>query len=445
MADTQDTQGHDDSGALQSCAPSVPDAAAQPSAAADASRTPEGAAGHAEAAAAPPEESFGELLAKSAAPGRDVSVGDKVSGVLVKIEGEDAFVDFGGRSEGVIRVAELRNAEGELEYSVGDPLEAFVAAAQDEVRLTRRIGAHDSQTDALLHAFRARIPVEGRVDAVNKWGLGVTIQGGARAFCPISQADSSFVQNAEEFRGKTLTFLITEFRDQGRNIVLSRRALLEAEQAKVVNEVRDRIAPGAELEGTVKKLESFGAFVDLGGGVEGLVHVSEISHKRVERPEDVLQVGQRVRVVVLRTRNLGSRRNERISLSMRALERDPWDEIRERYPEGTVVAGKIESLESFGAFVEIAPGVRGLLHVSEIADRRLAHPREELAIGQEVRVVVLEVDARRRRLRLSMKQVESLESAANVRDFQARRKQEAEAQPASSAMVDALRRANLID
>ena len=192
-------------------------------------------------------------------------------------------------------------------------------------------------------------------------------------------------------------------------------------------------------------MQDFGAFVALGAGVEGLVHVSEISHQRVNQPGDVLQEGQEIEVVVLDTKGLGNRRKERISLSIKALEKNPWDAVREQFPAGTVATGKVDSLEDYGAFVELAEGVRGMVHVSEIADRRIAHPREVLSLGEEVRIVVLEADMRRQRLRLSIRQVESMESAANLRDFQERMKREQVEEPTGNALTDALRRAKLVD
>ena len=390
-------------------------------------------------------EEFARLLSESESRDREAKVGEKVSGVLIKIEGENGFVDFGGRSEGIIRTIELQNEAGEMEYGVGDPLEAFVAQAQDEVVLTRKLTEENQQADMLYQAYKSSIPIEGRVDAVNKWGLGITVQGDVRAFCPISQVETHFVEDAEEYRGKTMTFKIIEFRNQGRNIVVSRRALLEAEKDKEANSLRAELKKGGEVEGTVTRLENFGAFVNLGAGVEGLIHVSEISHQRVGHPQEALKVGEQVKVAVLRTKSLGNRRKERISLSLKALEKDPWQEIREKYPPGSVLDGKVDALEEFGAFVEVATGVRGLLHVSEIADRRINHPHDALEMGQEVKVVVLDVDVRRKRLRLSMKQVESMESAANLKAFQERRQKEKDDEAGGSVMLDALRRANLID
>ena len=399
--------------------------------------------------AAAPSEDFAQMLDAEDAPepsaGGDVNNGDKVSGVIVKIGDENSFVDYGGRGEAVIRTNELKDPKGEMLFKVGDQVEAFVVATGDEVKISRGLSRQDAQADVLYQAFKAGMPVEGRIDAVNKWGLGVTIEGDVRGFCPISQVDTKFVENAEEYRGQKLVFKIIEFRHQGRDIVVSRRALLEAEQDKAAGNVRDQLVKGAELSGTVTRIESFGAFVDLGAGIEGLVHVSEISHQRVGHPQDVLKAGQELKVQVLRTKDLGKRRKERISLSIKALEKDPWQEIKSQFPVGTVVEGKVDGMEDFGAFVELAEGVRGLVHVSEIADRRIGHPREVLSLEDLVKVVVLDVDVRRQRLRLSIRQVDKLESEANLREFRERQQKEQDEDQSNNAMLDALKRANLIE
>ena len=374
-----------------------------------------------------------------------VAIGDEVSGVIVKVEDEHSFVEYGSRNEAVMRTSELKGPDGAMAYKVGDPIAAFVVAVGDQVQISRGLSRQDTQADLLYQAYKAGLPVEGRVDAVNKGGLGVTIEGDVRGFCPISHVNTQYVKNAEEYRGQTLSFKIIEFRHQGRNIVLSRRALLEAEQDKAAGLVRSQLKKGAQLAGKVTRLESFGAFVDLGSGVEGLVHVSEVSHRRVGHPQEALAVGQPVQVEVLRTKDLGKRRKERISLSIKALEKDPWEAIKEQFAVGTVVTGKVDGLEDFGAFVELAEGVRGLVHVSEVADRRIGHPREVLSLGDEVKVVVLEVDVRQQRLRLSISQVDALESKTHLAEFRQRQQQEQEAMQGSSAMLDALRRANLTD
>ena len=394
-------------------------------------------------------EDFAQMLDAEGVPTapttNEVAVGDEVSGVIVKVEDENSFVEYGSRDEAIIRTSELKGPDGEMRYKVGDPIAVFVVTVGDEVQISRGLSRQDAQADLLYQAYKAGLPVEGQVDAVNKGGLGVTIEGDVRGFCPISHIDTQYVEKAEEYRGQTLTFKIIEFRHQGRVIVLSRRALLEAEQDKSAGLVRSQLKNGAQLAGKVTRLESFGAFVDLGSGVEGLVHVSEISHRRVGHPQEVLAVGQQIQVAVLRTKDLGQRRKERISLSIKALEKDPWQEIKEQFAVGTVATGKVDGLEDFGAFVELAEGVRGLVHISEIADRRIGHPREVLSLEEEVKVVVLEVDARRQRLRLSINQVDALESEAHLAEFRQRQQQEQEAAQGSSAMLDALRRANLTD
>ncbi len=393
-------------------------------------------------------ENFAQMLDAEGAPPapttKEVAVGDEVSGVIVKVEDENSFVEYGSRDEAIIRTSELKGPDGEMRYKVGDPIRAFVVATGDEILLSCGLSRQDVQADLLYQAYKAGLPVEGRVDAINKGGLGVAIEGDVRGFCPISHIDTQYVKNAEEYRGQTLTFKIIEFRHQGRVIVLSRRAVLEAEQGKAAGLVRSQLKKGAQLAGKVMRLESFGAFVDLGSGVEGLVHVSEISRRRIGHPQEVLEVGQQVQVEVLRTKDLGHRRKERIALSIKVLEKDPWQAIKEQFAVGTVVSGKVDGLEDFGAFVELAEGVRGLVHVSEIADRRISHPREVLSLGDEVKVVVLEVDIRRQRLRLSISQVDALESKAHLAEFR-QRQQEQGADQGNSAMLEALRRAKLTD
>ena len=209
--------------------------------------------------------------------------------------------------------------------------------------------------------------------------------------------------------------------------------------------MRAHIKVGAQLRGTVTRLESFGAFVDLGAGIEGLVHVSELRHDRVQHPSDIVESGQDIDVVVIGTKELGNIGKERISLSVKALEKDPWDEVKNQYKTGLVTVGKVESLEDYGAFVELAPNVRGMVHISEMADKRIAHPREVVSVGDEVKVAVVEVDSKRRRLRLSLKQAETLEDRTNLEEFQQRQQQVSEVEESGNAMMDALKRARLID
>ena len=394
-----------------------------------------------------PEESFAALLdseGKVADHNQNATSGDRISGVLVKVTAENSFVDFGGRSEGVIKTSELQDADGKMVFDVGDPLEAFVVSDEDEIVLSRVLQRGDRQADLIYQAFKSGMPVEGRVTAVNKWGLGVDVQG-VRAFCPVSQISTEFIKSTEEYRDKSMQFKIIRFRDQGRTVVLSRRALLEVAQEKESDSVRALLKKGAKLKGKVTRLEAFGAFVNLGAGVEGLVHVSELRHERVEHPKQVLKSGEEITVEVLGVKNSGHRKNERISLSLKSLEKDPWEEVTRQFKPGSVTAGKVDTLTDYGAFVELAPNVRGMVHVSEMANKRIAHPRDAVSVGDEVRVAVLEVDSKRRRLRLSMKQAERVEDATNMKEFQQRQLKEKQDSPMAGVMADALKRARLID
>ena len=411
---------------------------------------PAPAAGPVLAAGPAPDVDMNALLDQQAAIAgglQQVRVADKVSGVVVRLGEEHCFVDFGGRSEGMIRTIELKSEDGEMAFAVGEPIEAFVVGLSEsdggDIVLSRFVSGEARQADMLYKAYKAGTPIEGRVMAVNKWGLGIDLEG-MRSFCPVSQVDTEFTEDLEQYRDKTMTFKIIRFRDRGRSIVLSRRALVEADQERDAVSVRDMITKGAQLTGTVTRLESFGAFVDLGSRVEGLIHVSELRHDRVSHPQDVLQPGQEVTVKVIAVKDLGERRKERISLSIKAMEKDPWDEIRKQFTTGSVMMGRIEALEDFGAFVELAPNVRGLIHVSELADRRVNHPRDVVSIGEEVKVAVLEVD--NKRLRLSIRRAEQVEGETNLKEFAERqRREQASEGAANTSMFDALKRAKLVE
>ncbi|HVS64319.1 MAG TPA: S1 RNA-binding domain-containing protein [Thermoanaerobaculia bacterium] len=385
------------------------------------------------------EESFEAALrafeAEQATPARPaLRVGEKIVGTIVSIEGDFAFVELGGKAEGQVPVEELRDAEGELLYQAGDTLEALITAEGADGALTLRVRPGRGQIAAgeLRDAQRHRIPVEGRVAAINKGGAEVDV-GGLRAFCPISQLADRFVEDPKELLNRRLSFLVTRFEDGGAgrrpNVVLSRRALLEDEKRQQAEETRAKLEVGAVLTGEVRSIVPFGAFVDL-GGIEGLLHVSQMSHGRVADPAEVVEIGQRVEVEVLeivpQPGGADSKgRRERISLSMRTLQQDPWIGISQRLAIGTTVSGAVTRVESFGAFVELEPGIEGLVHVSELgSEQRVQHAREVVSPGQEVRVRVLDVDPAKRRIALSIAAavaaVAAREEAAEKADFERR-------------------------
>ncbi len=333
-------------------------------------------------------------------------VGDRIQGTIVEIGEEHAFVDIGGKAEATMELSNLRNAEGRLSKAVGDTIEAAVTgldADSGTLVLGSRHGRHAHGADQLEAAFQAGTPVEGQITGTTKGGLEVQIAG-QRAFCPASQADLRFIEDLSSLVGQRAAFRITKFEGGRRlNLVVSRRALLEEEQAERAAELRAKLEPGAVLAGTVVGLQEFGAFVDL-GGIEGMIHISELALGRVRHPEEVLSVGQEIEVAVLRIEQTNNpKRPERIALSMRALAKNPWSDAAQRYRPGTRVRGRVERLEPFGAFVEIEPGLTGLVHVSELgAGRRVEHPKDVVQVGQEVDAVIVQVDSDRRRIGLSL-------------------------------------------
>jgi small subunit ribosomal protein S1 len=361
---------------------------------------------------APPEgdgdEDFAALLNEYApSRRREAKPGDLVRGRIVSIGHDAVFIDMGDKSEGMIEAAELRDEDGKITVKLGDVLEARVVETGGKagcVVLRRTLGKGPDARAELEQAHEHGIPVEGVVTQVNKGGVEVQIAG-VRAFCPISQLDLRHVEDANAYVGQRFTFRITRLEKTGRNVnlVVSRRALLEEEAARQGRETRARLEVGSVVKGKVSAVKDYGAFVDL-GGLEGMLHVSEMGFSRVERPAELLAVGQEIEVQILKIEKSDDpKRPERISLSLKSLEKDPWGDASERFPEGARLRGKVTRVESFGAFVELAVGVEGLVHISELGGGRpLKHAREAVKVGHEVEVIVTAVDRERRRLSLAM-------------------------------------------
>jgi small subunit ribosomal protein S1 len=390
-----------------------------------------------------PSNEFANLLEKEKVEPeqKKISVGQRVSGTVQKMDDASAFVDFGGRSEAVVDLQEFRDAAGELPFKVGDKVEAYVASLEGEIRLTRSIKGSNKQ--AVRDAFDNGVPIDGKITGFNKGGLVVNL-GGLRAFCPMSQIELGFCAEPESYAGKTESFKILELKNGGRNIVVSRRAILDEEAAAAGKILRKKLSVGDEIKGRITRIERFGAFVDI-GGVEGLVHVSEISHTRVNDPKSVLKTNDEIDVKILNMENLGKDK-ERISLSMKALLPDPWSEIHETVREGEVITGKIVSLQDFGAFMEVTPGIEGLVHISQISgEKRINKPGEVLTIGQEVQARVQQIDNVQHRISLSIRAVaEHAEQAAAAEDMSEYQAKEKElAGQADNSMAEALRRAGL--
>jgi len=364
------------------------------------------------------QENFADLFAASeraraGAPKRTkLKPGDRVSGKVISLGGETVFLELEGGQEGMLDVVELRDGKGQLQAKVGDTIDAVVAELPRGSRmvvLRRSLGRGAGGRNELSQAFQHAIPVEGTVSAVNKGGVEVTVAG-VRAFCPISQLDLRHVEDASAFIGQKLMFRITKFEDddrRGPNIVLSRRAVLEEEARGKAAETRAKLAVGAVVSGVVTALKDYGAFVDI-GGIEGMLHVSEIGFSRVTRPADVLSVGQHVSVQIIRIEKKDDpkrpgRQLEQIALSLKALETDPWESAALAFTEGTRTRGTVTRVTDFGAFVELAPGVEGLVHISELGGGHSARQaRGAVKAGDALDVTVKTVDRERRRLGLSL-------------------------------------------
>src|SRR5438045_2945430 len=280
--------------------------------------------------------------------------GELLRGQIVSISGDDAFVSYGGPSEAVMATAELDGLD------VGDTVEGTVVKTWPDIRISRKLARGKASLDLLRQMYENRLPVEAKVAARNKGGFDINI-GGLRAFCPLSQIALGKIENPDSFIGQTFEFRVTEMSDDGRRIVVSRAALMKEAAAARAEETRRAIVPGAVLTGTIKTITPFGAFVDL-GGVDGLLHVSEMSRRRVTDPKEVVQLGQHVRVKVIKLENDG----KRISLSMKDQEPDPWSDVGDRYPVGAPFSGTIVRTTDFGLFVEVEPGIDGPVHYSQL-------------------------------------------------------------------------------
>ncbi len=340
------------------------------------------------------EESFAELLEQSLVESAPLVPGQKVKAKVLTISADWVFLDIGQKGEGVLDKKELFDPEGNLTVSAGDDLEAyFVSSRGGERRFTTRLGASGAGAAQLEEAHRSGIPVEGTVVKEVKGGYEVKVAGAARAFCPYSQMGLRRAENPEEYLGRTLAFRITQFAEGGRNVVVSHRAILEEERDKKREELRERLSEGMTVRGEVTSVQNFGAFVDI-GGVEGLVPVSEVAWGRVDDLREVLSPGQKVEVVV---KSLDWEAN-RFAFSLREASADPWRQASAKYPDGSIHTGTVVRLAPFGAFVELEPGVDGLVHISRLgAGKRINHPREAVAEGEalEVRVESVDTDARR--------------------------------------------------
>ncbi|CAB1064102.1 SSU ribosomal protein S1p [Olavius sp. associated proteobacterium Delta 1] len=353
------------------------------------------------------EESFAALL-DAYSPGleAEINIGDKIRGKIISIGKDSVFVDTGSKMDGVVDKAELLDKDKKLELEEGDMLELYVVAlADDEIRLSKAVSGVGG-LQMLKEAYDKAVPVEGKISETCKGGLRVEILQ-RKAFCPISQVDINYVEDPSEFVGKTLNFLITTLEERGKNIVVSRRALLAQEQEKSRKAFYETLSVDSVLDGQVTRTMPYGIFVQLADGVEGMVHISELDWSKVAKPEELVHVGEAVRVKVIGIEPDKRPGMLKIGLSMKRLTEDPWDSADQHFHAGNKIIGKVTRCANFGAFVEVAPGIEGLVHISEMSyTKRIINPEDIVSAGETVSVLIKEVDMEKRRLSLSIRDAE---------------------------------------
>jgi small subunit ribosomal protein S1 len=335
----------------------------------------------------------------------DIKVGSKVKGTVTRIGSEYVFVDIGGKNEALLTLGEVRGEDGELSVKIGDNVTAFVVSDNaGETVLSKSIGAQSAGVQDVIDAMSNRTPVQGKITGVAKAGLNVKVMG-HRAFCPVSQIDIKFTDDVNQFLGKTLDFVVTKVSEGGRNILVSRVPILESGLEEKLDSIVALAGEKKVVKGTVSKIADFGLFVDI-GGLEGLVHISEVSWERAENLGDSFQVGMEVECIILKVEKKEPLRNSKISLSIKQVLNDPWGTVHEQFKPGQSVQGKVTRIANFGAFVELCPGIEGLVHVSEMSwIKRVHHPSDVVNTGDLVNVTVLIIDEKKKTISLSLKDV----------------------------------------
>src|SRR5918997_124071 len=334
--------------------------------------------------------------------------GDVVTGRVVRIDRDEVLIDIGYKSEGVIPNNELsirKSVDPSTEVELGEEVDALVLTKEDQdgrLILSKKRARFEKAWRRIEAAAESGEPVEGQVIEVVKGGLIIDL--GVRGFLPASLVDIRRVPNLDDYLGQAIECKVIELNRSRNNVVLSRRAVLEEERKEVRQQILDRLQPGQVVEGSISNIVDFGAFVDL-DGIDGLIHISELSWSHVNHPSEILSIGDTVPVKVLDI----DRDRQRISLGLKQTQEDPWQRVVDTYNINDELEGKVTKVVTFGAFVEILDGVEGLVHISELAHHHVENPREIIEPGDSVKVRVLEIDSERRRLSLSIKRVEGQE------------------------------------
>ena len=351
-------------------------------------------------------DSFAALFEASISGGDFGKEGEIVQGTVVAVQRDNAVIDIGGKSEGIIALSEFEpGPEGQPGVKVGDVIDVYIESRENDdglVTLSKEKADKMKVWDEISSACERDELIEGTISQRVKGGLSVTIRGGVKAFLPGSQVDLRPIRNLDKLIGQTYQFKVIKFNKKRGNIVLSRRVLLEKERDQIKSKTLETLEENKVVKGIIKNITEYGAFVDL-GGIDGLLHITDMSWGRVNHPSEVFQVGDEVTVKVLKY----NAETERVSLGLKQTQEDPWSHAEEAFPPGKKVHGKVMSITDYGAFVELEPGVEGLIHVSEMSwTKKVKHPSKLLEIGQELDCQVLEVDAKAKRISLGLKQLE---------------------------------------
>ena len=318
------------------------------------------------------QESFADLFKDEGSSKKQLSSGQKINAVIVDIAQDSIFIDVGEKSEGFIDRKELEDENGDINVKVGDTIDVyFLSSARNEMLFTTKIGGGSTSREHLEQAYRSGVPLEGFVKNEIKGGFEVTVAGNVRTFCPFSQMNLRRITDSEEYIGQHMLFKITEYGENGRNIILSRRIILEEEREEKKESLKETLEEGMTVQGTITSIRDFGAFVDI-DGIEGLIPISEIGWTRIDNVHEVLTEGQDVEVVIMKL----DWENERYSFSLKQALPDPWQSISQQLPVGSFHSGTVVRLAKFGAFVNLAEGIDGLIHISKLGGgRRINHPR----------------------------------------------------------------------
>ncbi|WP_186577818.1 30S ribosomal protein S1 [Aquibacillus kalidii] len=346
---------------------------------------------------------------------KELTVGEQVTGKVVKVEEKQVLVDIGYKVDGIVPISELSSLHIEKAADVisdGDELVLQIKKVEDEeIILSKRAVDADKAWQDLQEKFNSGEVFEATVKDVVKGGLVVDV--GLRGFIPASLVEAFYVEDFSDYLNKSLTLKVVELDKEQNRVILSHRAVVEADEDAKKHEILQSIGEGQVLEGKVQRITNFGVFVDI-GGIDGLVHISQLSHQHVEQASDVVSEGQDIKVKVLSV----DRDNERISLSVKETQPGPWDSIASRVQPGEIVEGTVKRLVNFGAFVEILPGVEGLVHISQISTEHIGTPQEVLTVGQNVQVKVLDVNENEKRISLSIKEIEMDQNQEELKQYE---------------------------